>query len=101
MGSLSPEECDRRFRADPRDAQLAIHASEQSAVVGCRAELERRLREVESAHAGRDVPRPSHWGAYRLSPTVVELWQGRPDRLHDRIRYRRGDGGWVMERLSP
>lgn len=98
---LSAEESDRRFAAAPREQRLAIHASLQSQVVGDANELTRRREELEKAYSGLDVPRPAHWGSYRLVPEVMELWQGRPDRLHDRLRYRRGQGGWSVERLSP
>lgn len=99
---LSAEESDRRFAAAPRQQRLAIHASLQSQVVAGTEELTRRREEVEAACWGRDVPRPAHWGSYRLRPDLIELWQGRSDRLHDRLLYRRLSGtGWSMERLSP
>lgn len=98
---LSAEESDRRFAAASREQRLAIHASLQSQVVGDAEELSRRLKELEEAYSGLDVPRPAHWGSYRLVPEVIELWQGRPDRLHHRLRYRRVEGGWRMEHLSP
>jgi pyridoxamine 5'-phosphate oxidase len=98
---LSAEESDRRFAAAPREQRLAVHASLQSQVVADPEDLSRRLKELEEAYSGLDVPRPAHWGSYRLVPEVIELWQGRPDRLHHRLRYRRGEGGWRVERLSP
>ncbi len=99
---VTAEESDRRFRAAPEEQRLAILASLQSRVVAGRRELERRLEELEKAFAGADVPRPSHWGGYRLRPDEVEFWQGRANRLHDRLLYRRrGEEGWSMERLSP
>jgi pyridoxine/pyridoxamine 5'-phosphate oxidase len=63
--------------------------------------LERRLRELAAAHEGRPVGRPPGWGGYLVAPDVVEFWQGRPDHLHDRLRYRRGGAGWRIERLAP
>ncbi len=98
---LSAEESDRRFAAAPREQRLAIHASLQSQVVAGAEELTRRREELEAAYVGVDVSRPAHWGSYRLVPEVIELWQARPDRLHDRLLYRRGTDGWSMQRLSP
>ncbi|MTV26481.1 pyridoxamine 5'-phosphate oxidase [Nitriliruptoraceae bacterium ZYF776] len=93
---------DAYWAGRPRGSQLASAASEQSAVVADRATLEARFEEVAAAHAGgAAVPRPSHWGGRRLVPVEVELWQGRPARLHDRLRWRRATGGWVLERLMP
>ena len=96
-------ESDAYFASRPRGSQVGAWASEQSAVIPHRAWLEARVAEVEERHAGGEVPRPPHWGGYRLVPTELEFWQGRPSRLHDRLRYRRSvvDGSWVVERLSP
>lgn len=97
----SATESEAIFRARPRDAQLAAWASEQSAVLADRRELEERVREVTMQYAGRAVPRPLHWGGIRVAPTTVEFWQGRAARLHDRLRYRRAGRRWVIERLAP
>ena len=98
---LPDEESDDYFRTRPRGSQLGAWASPQSQVLASRAELEDRLAEVEARFAGRDVPRPSHWGGILVSPVSLELWQGRPDRLHDRLRYRLDGSQWRIERLAP
>lgn len=95
------EESDAYFATRPRGAQLAATVSRQSSVVGSRKELEARVAELAREYDRRDVPRPVHWGGYRLRPETYEFWQHRDDRMHDRFRYRRGDGDWVIERLSP
>jgi pyridoxamine 5'-phosphate oxidase len=95
------EESDAYFATRPRGAQLAAAASWQSSVLESRDELEARVDELRREHEGHDVPRPEHWGGYRLRPDTYEFWQHRDDRMHDRFRYRREGGGWVVERLSP
>jgi pyridoxamine 5'-phosphate oxidase len=101
VASTGQQESDAIFAARPRGAQLAAWTSEQSRVVGSRAELDERRATVEQRFAGAAVPRPAHWGGYRLQPMAVEFWQGRPDRLHDRLRWRLADGVWLLERLQP
>lgn len=99
---LSDERSDAYFAARPRGSQLGAWASPQSRVIADRAELEALVAEVEDRFGDAAVvPRPPHWGGYVLRPDEVELWQGRPSRLHDRFRYRRSEGGWVVERLAP
>jgi pyridoxamine 5'-phosphate oxidase len=96
------EESAAYFASRPRGSRLGALASPQSAVVAGRSVLEERLAELEAAHPGDDVPLPANWGGYLVVPEVVELWQGRPNRLHDRLRYRAdGRGGWIRERLAP
>jgi len=94
------------FAQRPRGARLGAWASPQSEVVAGRAALEERFAAMEARYlsAGEDIPRPSHWGGYRLAPAMLEFWQGRPSRLHDRIRYRRdlqAPDRWIVERLAP
>lgn len=102
---LSEEESDAYFRRRPRGSRLGAHASPQSEVIDGRARLEERLEEVAARFEGRDVPRPAHWGGYRVVPAAVEFWQGRASRLHDRLRYRRAGEedaeDWTLERLAP
>ena len=98
---LTDEESDRYWTTRPRGSQLGAWSSDQSAVVADRATLERAFAEQQERWASREVERPDHWGGYRVRPDTVEFWQGRPDRLHDRLRYRRGQDGWVVERRAP
>jgi len=98
---LSDAEVTSYFSARPRASRLGAHASAQSQVVSGRAELDARFAEAAARYADGDVPVPPDWGGYRVRPEMFEFWQGRPGRMHDRLRYRRSEGGWVMERLAP
>lgn len=88
-------------RSRPRGSQLGALTSRQSRVVATRAELERRLAENEAKLGGQEVPVPANWGGYLLRPAMFEFWQGRRDRLHDRLVYRADRAGWRVERLEP
>ncbi|GAA1539632.1 pyridoxamine 5'-phosphate oxidase [Nocardioides humi] len=98
---LAPEQVAAYFASRPRGAQVGAWASPQSAVVAGRAELDRRYREAEERFAGGDVPVPPAWGGYRVQPASFEFWQGRPGRMHDRLRYLRTSAGWEVARLAP
>jgi pyridoxamine 5'-phosphate oxidase len=94
-------ESDEYFATRPRGSQLAAWASQQSHQMAGREELDRRYAELEREHEGRAVPRPPHWGGYRLRPDAIEFWEHRENRLHDRTRYTRAREGWRAERLAP
>lgn len=89
------------FVSRPRGSRIGAWASEQSSVLADRAELEARFREAQQRFESGEVPLPPFWGGYRVAPETVEFWQGRANRLHDRIRFVRTEGGWHRERLSP
>jgi pyridoxamine 5'-phosphate oxidase len=101
VARVAGQESDAYFATRPRGAQLAAAASQQSSVLRDRAEIDNRVAELAREHEGSNVRRPDHWGGYRLVPETYEFWQHRDDRLHDRLRYRRANGAWVVERLSP
>jgi pyridoxamine 5'-phosphate oxidase len=95
-------EVDAYFATRPRGSQIAARASHQSTVIPDRRALEAGVERIAAEFQAADVPRPAFWGGYRVVPRSIEFWQGRPDRLHDRIRYRcTSDGTWLIERLSP
>ena len=98
---VGSEESDDYFASRPRDSQIGAWASPQSQPIADRDELMRRVEEATARFEGGPVPRPDHWGGFRLQPVEFEFWQGRPNRLHDRFRYRRSAGTWVTERLAP
>jgi len=93
---------DGYFESRPRGSQLGALVSNQSEVVNGRQELENKLRELEKQFEGKEIPRPSHWGGYIVRPVEIEFWQGRPNRLHDRVRYKlQKDYNWKIEQLAP
>lgn len=100
-GTIASEESDAYFQSRPLGSRLGALASQQSQVVASREVLEAQLATVTQEYADREVPRPATWGGYRVVPATVEFWQGRPSRLHDRLRYRLDAGAWLVERLSP
>jgi pyridoxamine 5'-phosphate oxidase len=98
---LPAEESAEYFRTRPFGSRIGAWASRQSEVIEGRIELESSFAELEAEHSDGEVPHPPWWGGYVLRPDTVEFWQNRPNRLHDRLRYRRESDGWVIERLSP
>jgi len=98
---VAPEESDAYFRTRPHGSRLGAWASRQSAVIPGRGVLEAEMEALAAKYPGDDVPRPPHWGGYRVMPTAIEFWQGRPNRLHDRLRYLPVGDGWRLERLAP
>lgn len=99
---LPEPESDAYFASRPDNSKIAVWASPQSEVLaGGREELQRLFADARKRLEGSEVPRPEGWGGYLVRPRSVEFWQGRPNRLHDRLRYRRQDDGWVIERLAP
>ena len=101
-GRVSEEESDAYYGSRPRGSRLSAWVSAQSRPVGDRDALEKRLWELEAEYEGREIPRPPFWGGYRVEPEAIEFWQGRENRMHDRLLYRRlSDGGWRMQRLQP
>ena len=97
---IDAAESDAYFASRPLGARIAAWASAQSERVADRATLESSLQQMRARH-GDHPPRPPHWGGYRLTPSAIEFWQGRENRLHDRLLYRRAQGAWTIERLAP
>jgi pyridoxamine 5'-phosphate oxidase len=102
VGPISPAESEAYFRSRPRESRLGSLASRQSQVVASRQALDDRFRQLATQYPGDNIPMPNHWGGYRLRPEMLEFWQGRHGRMHDRLRYRsRKSGDWLLERLEP
>lgn len=100
---VSDEEAESYFHSRPRGSQVGAWASLQSSVVESREYLDNRFREFEEKYGNEEIPKPPYWNGYLLVPSAIEFWQGRPNRLHDRLRYRKSkdDGAWIIERLYP
>ncbi len=89
------------YQSRPRGSQLGAWASDQSSVIASRSTLEERLQQLETKYEGKEIPKPPHWGGYCVAPVSIEFWQGRPNRLHDRILYESIAGAWNRSRLAP
>lgn len=98
---LPPEASDQYFQSRPRGSQMGAHVSNQSEVIENRFTLEKRLKFLEDQYKNKPIPRPTHWGGYVVSPHSIEFWQGRTNRLHDRLVYIQKSSTWVIKRLSP
>ena len=98
---VAREESEAYFHSRPHASQLGAWVSAQSSIIADRRVLEDSLKALEKKYAGQEVPLPPNWGGWRLAPETVEFWQGRRNRLHDRLRYRRQKDGWTIERLAP
>jgi pyridoxamine 5'-phosphate oxidase len=101
VSETSDEESDAYFATRPRLSQIGAWASRQSEPASNRAELDAAVAEIEKRFEGKDVPRPPHWGGYRVQLETFEFWQGHPFRLHDRVVYTRKNGDWSVQRLYP
>ena len=97
----SHEESEAYFHSRPRGSQLGAWASQQSSVIPSREYLQKKLELLEQEYAGKEIPKPVYWGGYKIFPSDFEFWQGRPNRLHDRIYFSKEGAGWRMDRLAP
>jgi pyridoxamine 5'-phosphate oxidase len=101
VAKVNPSVSTAYFHSRPHGSQIGAMVSPQSQVIKSRAELENHIVILKEKYAEQEVPRPDHWGGYIVKPTTIEFWQGRPSRLHDRIRYKFVDGNWIIDRLAP
>lgn len=101
VAKVDPEVSTAYFHSRPKGSQIGAMVSPQSKVIASRQELEQHINTLTDQYMDELVPRPAHWGGYVVKPTVIEFWQGRPSRLHDRIRYKLMDGNWIIDRLAP
>ena len=98
---VSEQESDEYFNSRPASSRIGAWASHQSAIIEYRQVIEQNVQKYTEAFGVENIPRPDHWGGYRVMPTLVEFWQGRSSRLHDRIQYRKVEQAWIKERLAP
>jgi pyridoxamine 5'-phosphate oxidase len=98
---VAPEVSTAYFHSRPQGSQIGALVSPQSQVINSREELENHITVLKNKYGEQEIPRPGHWGGYLVKPTNIEFWQGRPSRLHDRIRYKLVDGNWIINRLAP
>jgi len=101
ISKVAPSTSDEYFQSRPRGSRIGAHVSPQSKVLSDRSILEEKAKELEKEFKGKEVPRPVHWGGYGLMPSLIEFWQGRASRLHDRITYEFENGKWMIKRLAP
>jgi pyridoxamine 5'-phosphate oxidase len=101
VSKIDPEVSTAYFHSRPKGSQIGAMVSPQSQVIKSRIELENHISILKDQYADKVVPRPEHWGGYIVKPTCMEFWQGRPSRLHDRIRYKLVEGNWIIDRLAP
>lgn len=101
ISKVSAEESDAYFNSRPAGSRIGAWASPQSKIIASRQVIEKKVQELEKDFDGKTIERPQHWGGYVVMPQVIEFWQGRPSRLHDRIRYTKVENGWKIERLAP
>lgn len=102
VDKMSSEASDSYFQSRPKDSQLGAYISQQSQTVASREELEQRMEQAKNQFKDKPVPRPKHWGGYYLKPDYIEFWQGRPNRLHDRLSFsKQPNQAWLSKRLSP
>ena len=98
---VSEQESDEYFNSRSASSRIGAWASHQSAIIEYRQVIEQNVEKYTEAFGGDNIPRPDHWGGYRVMPTLIEFWQGRSSRLHDRIQYRKVEQAWIKERLAP
>ncbi|WP_113635393.1 pyridoxamine 5'-phosphate oxidase [Nubsella zeaxanthinifaciens] len=98
---LDKETSEQYFHSRPTGSQIGAIASPQSQVIESRNNLELKVQELTQQYEGKPIPKPAHWGGYIVKPTSIEFWQGRPSRLHDRIKFTLVNGSWKIERLAP
>jgi pyridoxamine 5'-phosphate oxidase len=101
VSKIDPQVSNAYFHSRPKGSQIGAMVSPQSQVIKSRIELENHISILKDQYADQVVPRPEHWGGYIVKPTYMEFWQGRPSRLHDRIRYKLVEGNWIIDRLAP